>query len=159
MPTHPILELLDHGDHKLVLAESCTGGMICASLTQIPGISKRLCGSAVTYRSETKSQWLSIPESLIEQYTAESAEVTQAMSREVLMKTPEATVAAAITGHFGPDAPEEIDGVVFIAVSRRVGEEIVQVTCIRRELTHSDRLSRQLEASQLVIKQIQSSLR
>lgn len=158
MPTHPIIGLLDKGDHKLVLAESCTGGMICASLAQIPGISSRLCGSAVTYRSETKSQWLSIPVSLIEQYTAESAEVTQAMAREVLAKTPEATISAAITGHFGPDAPQEMDGVVFIAVSRRVADKIVQVTCIRRELVQTDRLSRQLEASQLVIKQIQSSL-
>jgi nicotinamide-nucleotide amidase len=96
--------------------------------------------------------------SLIEQYTAESAEVTQAMAREVLAKTPEATISAAITGHFGPDAPQEMDGVVFIAVSRRVADKIVQVTCIRRELAQTDRLSRQLEASQLVIKQIQSSL-
>ena len=43
---------------QLVLAESCTGGMAAAALTQNPGISKNFCGSAVVYQSETKTAWL-----------------------------------------------------------------------------------------------------
>ncbi len=45
---------------KVVFAESCTGGLIAASLAQLPGISDWLCGSAVTYRNETKRQWLGV---------------------------------------------------------------------------------------------------
>lgn len=158
MTTHPILTALSQGSHRLVLAESCTGGMVSAILSQIPGISQWLCGSAVTYRATTKSEWLELPEALIEQYTAESAEVTQAMCNASLKKTPEATLAAAVTGHLGPNAPSEQDGIIFIAVAKRVQNEIIQVTCLRRKLTQSERPQRQLEASQLVIKQLLSSL-
>lgn len=158
MKPNSILTALTEGSHRLVLAESCTGGMVCAILSQIPGISQRLCGSSVTYRAETKNSWLEIPETLIEQYTPESPEVTQAMCRAVLQKTPEATLAAAITGHLGPDAPAEKDGVVYISVARRVDNQILQVTCLRRRLTKADRVARQIEASQLVIKQLLSSM-
>ena len=45
---------------RLVLAESCTGGLICATLATIPGISQWLCGSSVVYRETTKRDWLGI---------------------------------------------------------------------------------------------------
>jgi len=155
---HPMLAALERGAHRLVLAESCTGGMVCASLAQIPGISEWLCGSLVTYRASSKTAWLAVPESLIQQCTTESPEVTQAMCCEALQKTPEATIAAAITGHLGPNAPTQIDGIVFISIARRINGAIVQVTCVRRELHTTERIARQVEASQLVTKLILSSI-
>ena len=158
MKDHDILAALETSNHKLVLAESCTGGLAVATLAQIPGISKFLCGSAVTYRPEAKKDWLGIPATLIEQYTAESAEVTQAMCRGVLQQTPEATIGGAITGHLGPNAATDKDGVIYISIAKRVGDEIVQVTCVRRVLKEEERVSRQIEASQILIKLLQSSL-
>ena len=46
--------------NALVLAESCTGGLAAAALATIPGISRWFCGSAVTYRDQTKIDWLAV---------------------------------------------------------------------------------------------------
>ena len=55
-----IAKLLESQDRKLVLAESCTAGLVAASLGRIPSISRFLCGSLITYRDETKAAWLKI---------------------------------------------------------------------------------------------------
>ena len=112
--------LRDRGD-RLVLAESCTAGLVAAELGQVPGISEFLCGSMVVYRTPTKTAWLGISSELLHDPVIGpvSAEVTIALARAVLEKTPEATVAAAITGHLGPGAPAGLDGQVHCAMVRR----------------------------------------
>jgi len=87
---------------QLVLAESCTGGMVAAALTRVPGISKHLCGSSVVYQSETKSQWLEIPPREIRRHGAESLAMSQLLASAVLERTQQATLSAAITGDLGP---------------------------------------------------------
>lgn len=106
---------------RLVLAESCTGGLIAASLAQTPGISECLCGSAVVYRTATKTAWLGVPAELLADPAIGpvSAEASAAIARGVLARTPEAQLALGITGHLGPDAPVGLDGVVHIAISWR----------------------------------------
>jgi PncC family amidohydrolase len=106
---------------RLVLAESCTGGLISATLAQNPGISEFLCGSAVVYRNATKTAWLGVPADILEDsgYGPVSAQCAEAMARGALARTPEAMLALAITGHFGPNAPTELDGVVHIAIVPR----------------------------------------
>ena len=89
---------------------------------------------------------------------AESPEITQAMCEQVLRITPEATVAAAVTGHLGPNAPDDLDGIIFIAVARRINDQIVRVTCLKRQLSETERVARQIEASRMVVKILQSSL-
>ena len=83
---------------QLVLAESCTGGMVAAALTRVPGISKHLCGSSVVYQSETKQQWLKIRRDLVKREGTESLAMSQALASAVLKATSQATVSAAITG-------------------------------------------------------------
>lgn len=119
-----LAELLRSAGKRLVLAESCTGGLVAATLAQIPGISEHLCGSAVVYRAATKTAWLGIDPVLLEdpQVGPVSAEVTRALALAVLAQTPEADLSAAVTGHLGPDAPPELDGVVNIAVATRDAE-------------------------------------
>lgn len=109
---------------RLVLAESCTAGLIAASLAQTPGISECLCGSAVVYRTATKTAWLDVPAELLDDPAIGpvSAEVSAAIARGVLARTPEAQLALGITGHLGPDAPSGLDGVVFVAIVRRSAE-------------------------------------
>jgi len=112
--------LRDSGD-RLVLAESCTAGLVAAELGQIPGISEFLCGSMVVYRSLTKAAWLGISHDLLfdPDIGPVSAQVTMALAEAVLTQTPEATISAAITGHLGPGAPPSQDGQLFFAVVRR----------------------------------------
>jgi len=129
---------------RIVLAESCTAGMAAAVLGGCPGISAWFCGSAVTYREETKSQWLGVDQELIRQFSAESADVARSMALAALEKTPEADVAAAITGHLGPQAPASIDGKVFMAIAFRESGEVIPFEI---HLKQTERQKRQLEAA------------
>lgn len=116
-----ITELLRRSGRRLVLAESCTGGLVAATLAQVPGISESLCGSAVVYRNATKSAWLGIEPALLDdpRIGPVSAEVTRGLALAVLERTPEADLSAAVTGHLGPNAPPDLDGVVYVAVAVR----------------------------------------
>lgn len=146
-----LVDQLSRRDLRIVFAESCTGGLVAATLTQIPGVSNWLCGSAVTYQEATKQAWLNVPEHDLRQYTAVSEQVTRVMAQQVLAKTPQADFAVAVTGHLGPDAPKDIDGVVFIAAaSREIPESDVATMQIR--LTQDDRRSRQIEAAGAVLR-------
>jgi nicotinamide-nucleotide amidase len=114
-----LAQLLEQHDQKIVFAESCTGGLVAGTLSQIPGISQYLCGSMVTYRNATKQAYLGIPAQLLAKPGAVSAVVAQRMSEGVLQRTPEANFALSVTGHLGPQAPKSLDGVVFIGISVR----------------------------------------
>ncbi|MEQ1903382.1 MAG: nicotinamide-nucleotide amidohydrolase family protein [Pirellulaceae bacterium] len=143
--------LLESAQVPVVFAESCTGGLVAASLTCVPGISQFLCGSAVTYRAATKEQWLGISISMLEQFSAESMIVSESMALNVLERTPEAHWSASITGHLGPNAPEERDGIVFIAVARRIDAGCRLVISRQISLSASDRVERQYEAARIVL--------
>ena len=110
-------------DRRIVLAESCTGGLAGAALASSPGISQYFCGTVVTYREPTKEGWLGIPQSMLEEFSAVSRPVTERMAIEVLRRTPEADVSVAITGHLGPAAPSSLDGVTFMAYGWRIGAD------------------------------------
>lgn len=127
--------------------------MVAAELAKVPGVSNWLCGSAVTYRSETKAAWLGVDRRDIERLTAVSDEVARQMAIGVLDHTPEASLAASVTGHFGPGAPPGFDGIIFVGIaSRDEGDPIADVT--RHALKQRDRESRQVEATELVIQKL-----
>ena len=114
-----VASLLRQTQQRIVLAESCTGGLVSAALARVPGISDYLCGSAVVYRLDTKAKWLDISEALLLDPGPVSEAVARAMALGVLIRTPEADLAASITGHLGPHAPEDQDGLIFIGIARR----------------------------------------
>jgi nicotinamide-nucleotide amidase len=129
-----VARLLKGSGRKVVFAESCTGGLVSAALTKIPGISNWHCGGVVVYRNATKAAWLDIPAPVLENPGPVSREVVELMARGVLDKTPEADLAAAVTGHLGPNAPPKLNGVVFIAVvwrGRSAGVTIKRLRCRR----------------------------
>ena len=150
---HELVESLRAAGERVVLAESCTAGLIAASIAQIPGASDILCGSAVTYRNDTKARWLQVRNRDIEQYTAVSKQVAEQMLVGVLDATPEADLAAAITGHLGPNAPGEQDGEVFLATARR-GEPTPQIEVVRVKLRSIARVARQREATMVAIQRL-----
>jgi nicotinamide-nucleotide amidase len=116
-----IRELLESTDERLVCAESCTAGLVAATLAKWPGISSWLCGSLVVYQTDIKHQWLGIEPDLLNDPSIGpvSKPVTGLLSIKALEKTPQATLSVAVTGHLGPGAPEELDGCVFVALAQR----------------------------------------
>lgn len=166
VPATAVANVLRSTGRRLVLAESCTGGLVAATLAQIPGISEQLCGSAVVYRSATKSAWLGIDPGLLDDPALGpvSAEVTRALALAVLERTPEADIAAAVTGHLGPNAPPALDGVVYVAVAIQ-GTPPVMVAESRDALPGGGadplavRGARQHRAAELVLTAIAGALR
>lgn len=142
---------------RVVFAESCTAGLVSASLAAIPGISEWHCGAAVTYRERTKQDWLGVSAIDLAQFTAVSEPIARQMALGVLERTIEADCSASVTGHLGPNAPAGFDGLIFIGVARRTeaGEIVVEVE--RRQLAASGRLARQREAAALVLERVISA--
>ncbi|TVP98093.1 MAG: nicotinamide-nucleotide amidohydrolase family protein [Planctomycetaceae bacterium] len=136
---------------KLVFAESCTGGLAAAALTAIPGVSQWFCGSAVTYQEPTKIQWLGIDPDDLEVHSAVSVRVTRAMAKGVLERTDHADLAVAVTGHLGPDSPQELDGKIFVVALARTGR-LAEAPLHQAELFRRNRPDRQIEAATHVLK-------
>lgn len=135
---------------KIVFAESCTGGLVAATLTKISGVSDCLCGSAVTYSDAAKSDWLGVRAELIRATTSVSASVAEQMAVGVLKRTPEANLAAAVTGHLGPASPPQLDGAVFVAVAIRTAHGL-EKHGYQIQLKTTVRVERQFEATKNVI--------
>jgi nicotinamide-nucleotide amidase len=160
LPTEATLlaETLRQRRLHIVLAESCTAGLVSATLGAIPGISAYLCGSAVTYREATKTAWLGLSPTQIAESTAVSEPVTRQMALAVLQMTPEADWSAAVTGHLGPQAPPDANGTVFIAVARRDANGPQVISVAERKLVAPDRLTRQQEAATLVLAALRTEI-
>jgi len=155
-----LIEKLRKRQIRLVLAESCTGGLVAARLTEIGGASEVFCGSMVTYRDAVKAGWLGISADMLLQHSAVSAEVTREMARAVLRATPEASLAVAITGHLGPDAPQALDGVLYAAILWRetpsgADSPLIEV---RHRLQTLGRVERQQEAAEFLLRWIEESV-
>ena len=94
------LHLLQHR-HTLATAESCTGGMIAAACTDLPGSSQWFERGFVTYSNAAKTEMLGVPAALIEQHGAVSEPVARAMADGALAHS-QAQVSLAVTGVAGP---------------------------------------------------------
>ncbi len=91
---------------SLATAESCTGGLVAAGLTAIPGSSDVVTGGIVSYSNEVKIAELGVPAELIERHGAVSAEVAEAMARGARERLG-ADVAVSVTGVAGPGGGTE----------------------------------------------------
>ena len=87
---------------RLATAESCTGGMVAQRLTGVPGSSASFVGGVVAYADDVKRRELGVPEALLAEHGAVSAEVAAAMADGVRGRLG-ADVAVAVTGIAGPD--------------------------------------------------------
>lgn len=104
----------------VVTAESCTGGLVAAALTEIPGSSAVLQSGFVTYSNDAKIKTLKVGEELIETFGAVSIAVAWAMAQGALKRS-KADIAVAISGVAGPDGgtPQKPVGTVVFAVAER----------------------------------------
>lgn len=108
----------------IATAESCTGGLLSAYLTAIPGASEVLERGFVTYSNAAKAEMLSVEPTVIARVGAVSREVAIAMAAGALLHS-RAHIAAAITGVAGPGggSAEKPVGLVHLAAARRAAME------------------------------------
>lgn len=108
---------------KIAVAESCTGGLVSAAITEIAGSSQIFEAGFVTYSNEMKLSLLGVSLDVLETFGSVSVAVAWGMARGALEKT-EADVAVAITGIAGPDGGTEKKpvGTVVFAVATREGD-------------------------------------
>jgi nicotinamide-nucleotide amidase len=111
----------------IATAESCTGGLIAALLTEIPGSSDVVERGFVTYSNQAKQGLLGVPPSLLAEHGAVSAPVARAMADGAL-KNSGAQLSVAVTGIAGPagGGAEKPVGLVYIAAARLSGDTIVR---------------------------------
>ena len=109
---------------SIALAESCTGGLVAAALTEIPGSSAVLDRGFVTYSNEAKMESLGVAQDIIETFGAVSIACVWAMAQGALDRSG-ADVAVAISGVAGPGGGSKLKpvGTVVFARATRNGED------------------------------------
>jgi nicotinamide-nucleotide amidase len=151
-----VLAALRARRQRLAVAESCTGGLVAAALTDVPGASDVFFGGACTYVDDAKVRWAGVPEGLLAQFGAVSSEAAEAMATGIRAATG-VDWAVSTTGYAGPgggDASTPV-GTVFLGLA---GAGVVRVERhrfpgdrprVRAFATHAalDLLRRTLEGS------------
>jgi nicotinamide-nucleotide amidase len=103
---------------KIATAESCTGGMLAALLTDIEGCGHGFDRGFVTYSKDAKHELLGIEPDILDRNDAVSEAVARAMAEGALDRS-DANIAIGITGFAGPAGPDCEEGLVHIALARR----------------------------------------
>ena len=130
---YAVVKNLEAAGLTLATAESCTGGLIAAALTGVPGASAAFRYGWVTYCNEAKERELGVPSSLIEEHGVVSEAVVAAMAQGAMRKAG-ADMAIAVSGNAGPTAAEGEPpvGTVCIALARRGAARPVHTETIYR---------------------------
>ena len=113
-----IAEKLASKGLTLAVAESCTGGLICNAITDLPGASVFFIAGMICYSVESKKKFLGISSSLLQKHGTVSKEIAAAMAQGI-RKISGSDLSISTTGIAGPDTIEgKKKGLVFVAVSR-----------------------------------------
>ncbi|HEY8439757.1 MAG TPA: CinA family protein [Candidatus Limnocylindrales bacterium] len=112
----------------VALAESCTGGLIAAALTAVPGSSGYFVGGVVSYADAAKRDLLGVDPDVLAAHGAVSAQVARAMATGARDRF-SASAAASVTGIAGPDGgtPEKPVGLTYIGVADAAGVDVRRV--------------------------------
>ncbi len=124
--TRTLIQLCQDKGLRIATAESCTGGLIAACLTEVAGASVAFDRAFVTYSNAAKTDMLSVPPSLITTRGAVSVEVAQAMALGALQKS-NAQLAVAVTGIAGPTGgtTDKPVGLVYLATAQITDEDSI----------------------------------
>jgi nicotinamide-nucleotide amidase len=148
-----VVDLLRERRLTLALAESCTGGLLSARLTEVAGVSAVLERAFVTYSNRAKTEELGVDPGLVERVGAVSEEVAVAMAAGA--RTAATTdVGVGITGIAGPDGgtSEKPVGLVYVALSGAAG------SVVRRSLFPGSRERVRFQATQLALELLRRGL-
>lgn len=108
---------------RLGTAESCTGGLIAARLTSVPGSSRVFDSGVVTYTNDSKIRWLEVPLSVLERYGAVSGETVIAMARG-LARRRHCQGTIAVSGIAGPDGGSDAKPVGTVWIATLLGKQV-----------------------------------
>jgi nicotinamide-nucleotide amidase len=120
-----LLDLCRARGLRVATAESCTGGLVAAALTEVAGSSDVVDCGFVTYSNEAKQKMLGVPARMLKRYGAVSAETAEAMANGAL-KNSQGDLAVAITGIAGPGggSKQKPVGLVYFAAASRDGRHL-----------------------------------
>ena len=142
-----VVEANRKAGRKVAVAESCTGGLVCAALTEIPGSSEVLDAGYVTYSNEAKAAELNVSDEVVETFGAVSVATAWAMAQGALDAS-QADIAVAITGIAGPDGgtpSKPVGTVVFARAERLPGPD--EVTADQKLFENENRAGVRLQAA------------
>jgi nicotinamide-nucleotide amidase len=150
---HVVTDLLRERSLTIALAESCTGGLLSARLTEVPGVSAVLERAIVSYANRAKIDALGVAPALLERHGAVSEEVAAAMAAGA-STVAHTDVGVAITGIAGPDGgtSEKPVGLVFVATCGAAG------TRVRRNHFPGGRERVRLQATQVALEMLRRGL-
>jgi nicotinamide-nucleotide amidase len=146
-----LLDACRAGGLKLAAAESCTGGLIAAILTEVPGSSDVFERGFVTYSNEAKIEMLGVPAEVIAQHGAVSEAVARAMAEGALVHS-RADIAISVTGVAGPGGGTDAKpvGLVHFGAARRASRVVHRERCFGDPGRQAIRLASVAEAFALV---------
>lgn len=132
---------------RITVAESCTGGLVTAAITEIPGASDVFEVGYVTYSNASKIHQLKVSEDVVETFGAVSIATAWAMARGALAAS-EADVAVAITGIAGPGGgtPSKPVGTVVFALAER-GADPAKIVADQKVFENENRAGVRLQAA------------
>lgn len=142
-----VIEANRAAGRRIVIAESCTGGLVSAALTEIPGSSDVLEGSFVTYSNDAKMDMLKVSEDVLDAFGAVSIAVAWQMAQNAIVKT-HADVAVAITGVAGPGGGSDkkpVGTVIFARMER--GQDPDHIVADTRAFENNGRGGVRLQAA------------
>jgi nicotinamide-nucleotide amidase len=150
-----VLETCRRAKLKLATAESCTGGMIAAALTDIAGSSDVVERGFVTYSDEAKTELLGVPAATIAAHGAVSAQVATAMAQGALARAP-VDLAVSVTGIAGPGGATSGKpvGLVYFGIARKGGAARVE-----RHTFHGDRVAVRAAATERALELLLEAVR
>jgi nicotinamide-nucleotide amidase len=122
-----VVALLTELKLTIATAESCTGGLLAAALTGVPGASETVYGGFITYANSAKTKLIGVPARLIRDHGAVSSQVARTMA-EGARSTAQTSIGVGITGIAGPTGGTEKKpvGLVYVAVATADATEFVE---------------------------------
>ncbi|GGF02675.1 hypothetical protein GCM10011356_15470 [Kangiella profundi] len=134
-----VANLLIDKNLLLVTAESCTGGLIAATCTELPGSSQWFDRGFVTYSNQAKQDMLGVPAHIIDKYGAVSQQVVEAMARGAYIASGgENRISVSVSGIAGPDGgtPDKPVGTVWIGLfdGNAIYSRLLQLSGSRSEI-------------------------
>lgn len=133
----------------LATAESCTGGMVAAALTEIAGSSDVVNRGYVTYTNEAKHEMVGVPMPLFETVGAVSEQVARAMA-EGAMRTAGVDVACGITGVAGPGGGSSEKPVGLVHIAAASADKTLHERCLFDGDRHAVRLAAAIKALEMM---------
>lgn len=118
-----LLDICRRKKLTIATAESCTGGLVAGTLTEVPGVSSMLDRGFITYSNQAKQDMIGVPAATLEKFGAVSRQTAEAMVKGALTHAP-VDLAVSVTGIAGPDndGSEKPVGLVHFAAASRSGQ-------------------------------------